>query len=32
MRQGASKPIEFVNCQDINAAMPHFCHYSIQTV
>jgi len=26
MLQAAAKPIEFVNCQDINAALPHFCH------
>jgi hypothetical protein len=30
MLQAAPKPIEFVNCQDIYAALPHFCHQSIQ--
>src|SRR6266480_6329735 len=30
MLQAAAKPIEFVNCQDINTALPHFCHQSIQ--
>ncbi len=26
MLQATAKPIKFVNCQDINAALPHFCH------
>src|SRR5260370_12444116 len=26
MLQAAAKPIEFVNCQNIDAAFPHLCH------
>src|SRR5260370_32193528 len=30
MLQASPKAIEFVNCQDIDAALPHCCHHRLQ--